>query len=167
MTGFFHFYNRPSAVMTMMKACQCPMTGFFHFYLDSFVSAAAPYCWCQCPMTGFFHFYDSFDKERGIYCGYVSMPYDGLFSFLQTLSFDERREPCTCQCPMTGFFHFYFFTTCSQTSENVVSMPYDGLFSFLRSWWKERGRESTSSVNALWRAFFISTNSGGPSLSLK
>ena len=89
----------------------------------------------------------------------VSMPYDGLFSFLLL----ERGHPVPlhgkgCQCPMTGFFHFYeAHYGFKHIIVDEVSMPYDGLFSFLPS-----GRRlttvSSGGVNALWRAFFISTS---------
>ena len=57
-------------------------------------------------MTGFFHFYI---LRYGIHPkvgANVSMPYDGLFSFLL----------CTCLL---------------LNDHRTVSMPYDGLFSFL------------------------------------
>ena len=84
-------------------------------------------------MTGFFHFYNR-KAELIALRETVSMPYDGLFSFLQAARRHIQRGRVMCQCPMTGFFHFYKHDE-ERYSEFIqkVSMPYDGLFSFLPS----------------------------------
>ena len=167
------------AVMAALRTCQCPMTGFFHFYWPGRRTGIHEWTGCQCPMTGFFHFYFNFFRSWRRRCSCVnalwraffistkinrdhpkcsrrvSMPYDGLFSFLRFAGIHGARV-FACQCPMTGFFHFYrqrifqvirdyvgvnalwqaFFISTrddpwSQGQWNRVSMPYDGLFSFL------------------------------------
>ena len=60
------------------------------------------------------------------------MPYDGLFSFLPL---SPKLQP---------------------GSDKNVSMPYDGLFSFLLCVSANKVLDAWG-VNALWRAFFIST----------
>ena len=95
----------------------------------------------------------------------VSMPYFGLFSFLQNLFFRSRPRKM-CQCPTSGFSHFYTpsfpmttksFPMCqcptsgfshfyppqirsTRTIGLIVSMPYFGLFSFLHG---EKTNEET------------------------
>ena len=64
----------------------------------------------------------------------VSMPYDGLFSFLHDLCIYKKIK-----------------------KGGRVSMPYDGLFSFLLTGRQNCTSTSPRGVNALWRAFFIST----------
>ena len=203
MTGFFHFYQKVWELGSEFDVCQCPMTGFFHFYLEG---GGTPnlILRCQCPMTGFFHFYRPSSTQRKKMSGVnalwraffistplmlrkerfteVSMPYDGLFSFLRTDNGEQEKKISDsvnalwraffistqlaagvivydvggCQCPMTGFFHFYRRTGTFGIWGSAVSMPYDGLFSFLPELHPWRGK-IWQCVNALWRAFFIST----------
>ena len=203
--AFFISTTREGDVVKYSSAgCQCPMTGFFHFY----TAYTTPPCRsraCQCPMTGFFHFYTAAREADDVIFGGVSMPYDGLFSFLPMRTHGTQSSFRGCQCPMTGFFHFYLCSSSSWDEKDLcqcpmtgffhfyggdccragsskqcqcpmtgffhfyapgresrfdeyrhVSMPYDGLFSFLHG--NGRSRVWTSyCVNALWRAFFIST----------
>ena len=66
------------------------------------------------------------------------MPYVGRSSFLLNLTPHEVNIVTLCQCPMSGVLHFY---------RNLISTFYD----------------IQKSVNALCRAFFISTlTSGNP-----
>ena len=58
-------------------------------------------------MTGFFHFYSVVVEFIEDSTDLVSMPYDGLFSFLPRKYTDKGATTAWCQCPMTGFFHFY------------------------------------------------------------
>ena len=108
------------------------MTGFFHFYRAVRQSSSHPQKGCQCPMTGFFHFY-SIRPQAGGWKNCVSMPYDGLFSFLHGIPLVISHR-------------------------SSVSMPYDGLFSFL-PYINGVMSAQEECVNALWRAFFISTMS--------
>ena len=135
MTGFFHFYSYAKKAQSSIHRCmcQCPMTGFFHFYLEKCKAKRAeqavsmPYdglfsflplhrqyyegilCRkCQCPMTGFFHFCIPCSILTGSRGRMVSMPYDGLFSFLRPSNLRRiQHGKKKCQYPMTGFFHFY------------------------------------------------------------
>ena len=86
--------------------CQCPTTGFFHFYkkMNSFRSNRPR---VSMPYDGLFSFLHS---GNGVsHQGYrsVSMPYDGLFSFLRYFGPSAGHTKYVCQCPTTGFFHFY------------------------------------------------------------
>ena len=47
-------------------------------------------------MTGFFHFYGELAKELKKSERSVSMPYDGLFSFLRYAETDERGHRSAC-----------------------------------------------------------------------
>ena len=85
------------------------------------------------------------------------MPYDGLFSFLLVVGICNDPDDNGCQCPMTGFFHFYWIMKNTKTTAFTVSMPYDGLFSFLHICRRRNQTWGSCGVNALWRAFFIST----------
>ena len=66
-----------------------------------------------------------------------------------------------CQCPMTGFFISTVNRMGFVEGQQAVSMPYDGLFSFLLP--EDLLLKMAKGVNALWRAFFISTGKHGTS----
>ena len=90
-------------------------------------------------MTGFFHFYVlAVMMSLLLYIAGVSMPYDGLFSFLPHWDRkDSRYATRVCQCPMTGFF----ISTKEEEMKKVafiVSMPYDGLFHFYAHYCQRR-----------------------------
>ena len=81
-------------------------------------------------MTGFFHFYDC-GVCVGVLQQPVSMPYDGLISFL----LDNLEEECDggqVSIPYDGLISFLrrMYQKFSG-AYLVVSMPYDGLISFL------------------------------------
>ena len=85
---------------------------------------------CQCPSTGLHHFYRKFSEDE-IEQMYVSMPFNGLTSFLhaesQACNRNKRKVSMpfngltsflhfengalffydVCQCPSTGLHHFY------------------------------------------------------------
>ena len=86
---------------------------------------------CQCPMTGFFHFYVVRPSFSSLHIRRVSMPYDGLFSFLQN-PFHYHRIRGMC---VNALWRAFFISTeekkMKEKIEKMVSMPYDGLFSFL------------------------------------
>ena len=128
--GLFSFLlEEPPCLRSYSCRCQCPMTGFFHFYryfgikttltedgvnalwraffisTEDILQQLVDSRGCQCPMTGFFHFY-RYRVRSSVHKYTVSMPYDGLFSFLR-IRWYGRRKRSRCQCPMTGFFHFY------------------------------------------------------------
>ena len=87
--------------------------------------------WCQYPMSGVLHFYvDRNEKKENL--RNVSMSYVGLSSFLQLLEDDKMDALELCQCPVSGVLHFY-------TVEHHAVCEHDNC------------------VNALCRAFFIST----------
>ena len=110
----------------------------------------------------------------------VSMPYDGLFSFLRKTFCSNWSTPggvnalwraffistdtvfvaaftnIRCQCPMTGFFHFYGYAGMVAGSDRGVNALWRAFFistiyNYIRS-------QADKCVNALWRAFFISTS---------
>ena len=87
---------------------------------------------CQCPQSGFLHFYH-----------------------LNPLTFEKNEK--MCQCPQSGFLHFYILKTKSKQRSSIVSMPSVGLSSFLPRR-QQRSRRQQGCVNALSRAFFISTD---------
>ena len=60
----------------------------------------------------------------------VSMPFNGLTSFLPTLEATYTPED-VCQCPSTGLHHFYGNCTDQCFLQHSVSMPFNGLTSFL------------------------------------
>ncbi len=62
-----------------------------------------------------------------------------------------------CQCPLSGFFHFYKKKDKMEIIKKGVSMPFIGLFPFLLKLMKHHYSRRIYSVNALYRAFSIST----------
>ena len=136
-----------------------PYDGLFSFLLIWRSAIYVSWCGrCQCPMTGFFHFYLALAYAGTVHKSQVSMPYDGLFSFLLQHGMGMTISVDRVSMPYDGLFSF--LPCCSQRTCCrrfwAVSMPYDGLFSFLR---KLSGTApcTAKGVNALWRAFFIST----------
>ena len=107
LTGLLHFYCKKTDFINQIKVCQCPSTGLHHFYgvirLQKYVispcvnalqrayiisttatataNMTTPQV-CQCPSTGLHHFYGK-DARCCSKCEYVSMPFNGLTSFLQ------------------------------------------------------------------------------------
>ena len=124
------------------------MTGFFHFYPTT-KTTGEKYDMVSMPYDGLFSFLLSMKKWEDICPCMVSMPYDGLFSFLQRIIPVSDADYSKCQCPMTGFFHFYLrrYLNCGMRTGRV-SMPYDGLFSFLPSMYRNSLTYSAG-VNAL------------------
>ena len=207
--GLFSFLRSLKRLHRLCRRrwCQCPMTGFFHFYYCSDCYCNSRSSRCQCPMTGFFHFYsrkaasgqESQDGVNALWRAFfistlrtfsrkrakespVSMPYDGLFSFLLRRSYPQSRQQIMCQCPMTGFFHFYrrrpgiqrncwgcqcpmtgFFHFYGIPTDEVHAVcgcqcPMTGFFHFYEETESKKLRKRYDGVNALWRAFFISTD---------
>ncbi len=85
------------------------------------------------------------------------MPYDGLFSFLRGEYMNNACTTVMCQCPMTGFFHFY------SGDDDVPTSGIYGVNALWRAFFISTEKLRTHrevrkfGVNALWRAFFIST----------
>ena len=158
MTGFFHFYG---IVLRCHRGwyirCQCPMTGFFHFYRFG-TGLESSLLECQCPMTGFFHFYRSSSKGSK-WPPDVSMPYDGLFSFLLWRSppVPERVRG------VNALWRAFFISTYGDWSREDASRCFcvNALWRafFISTWNRGHWHRSSIRVNALWRAFFISTSS--------
>ena len=90
---------------------------------------------------------------------FLIMCFNWLLPFLhietdKSLLYSER-----CQCPLSGFLHFYTHSNrCRTHSRMAVSMPFIGLSPFLPG---HLLLHSTNliCVNALYRAFSISTRS--------
>ena len=91
---------------------------------------------CQCPLTGFFHFYSLGDYMKAAkYIG-VSMPFNGLPSFLQEVT-DFMSKDKRCQCPLTGFFHFHKVTFVIEGVEvKECQCPLTGFFHFYPATWE-------------------------------
>ena len=147
---------------TSQCMCQCPMTGFFHFYVCAVYYANAS---MKCVNALWRAFFISTDLRETLEYDFnvgVNALWRAFFISTAANAVEQYEEMGWCQCPMTGFFHFYTLTSKSVRYRSMgVSMPYDGLFSFLRI-----GRYDVAApvhcggVNALWRAFFISTPLG-------
>ena len=60
----------------------------------------------QCPSTGYIHFYKAGKLITAKKIS-VSMPFNGLTSFLQNGNCFCVFEFYMCQCPSTGYIHFY------------------------------------------------------------
>ena len=126
---------------------------FLHYYHDHFCSLQHS---VSMPYDGLFSF-----LLRWLWLTMVklqvSMPYDGLFSFLRSgrRCQGPRREG-RCQCPMTGFFHFYEENKMFSIFNKKCQCPMTGFFHFY-SRDSQNGFPVQMCVNALWRAFFIST----------
>ena len=87
---------------------------------------------CQCPISGVSHFY--VPKKNVV-----------------------MRNVVACQCPISGVSHFYELTYSVAGNTITVSMPYIGRFSFLLAVPSDYNWYSMQGVNALYRAFLIST----------
>ena len=85
------------------------------------------------PYTGLFQFLQN--GHRGIRSrGGVSMPYTGLFQFLQTVNDYVNKYVLPVSMPYTGLFQFLRKEVPGERRYCFrVSMPYTGLFQFLRS----------------------------------
>ena len=107
------------------------MTGFFHFY-DCGVCVGVLQQPVSMPYDGLISFLlDNLEEE----CdgGQVSIPYDGLISFLRRMYQKFSGAYLVVSMPYDGLFSFLHCTldNADMRSTNLVSMPYDGLFSFL------------------------------------
>ena len=80
LTGYLHFYGYCIPVQKPVWMCQCPLTGYLHFYANGPGCRISIFV-CQCPLTGYLHFYTCNDNTIR-YKLYVSMPFNGLSSFL-------------------------------------------------------------------------------------
>ena len=91
----------------------------------------------------------------------VSMPYIGLSSFLPELIFLGEEECGMCQCPISGFLHFYMCYPMLIKIGGMCQCPISGFLHFYVE--EVVNTLFASCVNALYRAFFISTlTSGNP-----
>lgn len=66
-----------------------------------------------------------------------------------------------CQCPTTGLLHFYLEEITQEIVNNIVSMPYNGLIPFLPNERLAQDMQLQTRVNALQRAYSISTLKSG------
>ena len=112
--------------------CQCPQSCFLHFY-TFYIFGYKNFKRCQCPQSCFLHFYN-INFETNLELTNVSMPSVVLSSFLRTCYSGCRSIHQACQCPQSCFLHFYQLITRLAIGK-------------------------TKCVNALSRAFFISTAS--------
>ncbi len=142
---------------TSQCMCQCPMTGFFHFYVCAVYYANAS---MKCVNALWRAFFISTDLRETLEYDFnvgVNALWRAFFISTAANAVEQYEEMGWCQCPMTGFFHFYKHIRKAINLIQKVSMPYDGLFSFLHLNLEECKIQEYGGVNALWRAFFIST----------
>ena len=139
-----------------------PCIGRSSFLYNSF-------CWfnylcdmCQCPMSGVLHFYLSCGF-LWIYHTNVSMPYVGRSSFLRCYFYTQKLRRKRVSMPYVGRSSFLLHKQQQKMQTQLhVSMPYVGRSSFLQDMEMVQ-KEILDCVNALCRAFFISTlTSGNP-----
>ncbi len=128
---------------------------------------------CQCPSTGLHHFYDLPTGKRlkasksvnALQRAYiistsryadkilelfkVSMPFNGLTSFLPVYAQNNYKNNDVCQCPSTGLHHFYYKTSSWLVNGSVMCQcPSTGLHHFYKIYCQGWGR-NTACVNAL------------------
>ena len=106
------------------------MSGLPHFYPEYCVRDAILRAMCQCPMSGLPHFYAEWLREQG-YQRYVSMPYVGLTSFPQNLSWIHLRILLSVNALCRAYLISTAATLVYTVYQDVVSMPCVGLTSFL------------------------------------
>ena len=86
------------------------------------------------------------------------MPFIGLSPFLHLAKAAASLMMDACQCPLSGFLHFYMAgVTVELKKRHTVSMPFIGLSPFLPPVTKQEKQLLLQCVNALYRAFSIST----------
>ena len=111
-----------------------PFNGLTSFLRGDKIAKVCNISVCQCPSTGLHHFYNSHSYCKYDNTTSVSMPFNGLTSFLQALNPLYNFLMKLCQCPSTGLHHFYM--SCRKPLKHWpwkdVSMPFNGLTSFLR-----------------------------------
>ena len=84
----------------------------------------------SCPLTGFLHFYNPYILERGTVLN-VSMPFNGLSSFLRYNTYQSRQKRHMYQCPLTGFLYFYKTNFFSENDDALVyQCPLTGFLYF-------------------------------------
>ena len=94
--------------------------------------------------------YGKFKSVRGL----VSMPFIGLLPFLHLAKAAASLMMDACQCPLSGFLHFYVVrTSVAGQRYGLCQCPLSG-FLHLND---IMDREAVYCVNALYRAFSIST----------
>ena len=82
----------------------------------------------------------------------------GLSPFLHLAKAAASLMMDACQCPLSGFLHFYMAgVTAELKKRHTVSMPFIGLSPFLLPVTKQEKQLLLQCVNALYRAFSIST----------
>ena len=110
----------------------------------------------QCPLTGFLHFYRSIKFYRKTIN--VSMPFNGLSSFLRYNTYQSRQKRHMYQCPLTGFLYFYKTNFFSENDDALVyQCPLTG-FLYFYTFRDLNTIMNQHCINALSRAFFISTS---------
>ena len=86
------------------------------------------------------------------------MPCLGLTSFLRCTDTRIACEELVCQCPVSGLLHFYYVVNGKECTSYTCQCPVSGLLHFYKGiiggWNYDK-----KSVNALSRAYFISTTS--------
>ena len=116
---------------------------------------------CQCPSTGYLHFY-GITGSRLLLLQCVSMPFNGLPSFLRSRDFAEMHEcMLQCQCPSTGYLHFYLEYASEELKDDaeiVCQCPSTGYLHFYPGDDVSCSYRHFVCVNALQRATFISTH---------
>ena len=86
------------------------------------------------------------------------MPCGGLTPFLPSWTASNVPFAGGCQCPVAGLLHFYrFFRFGARGYRYRVSMPCGGLTPFLLGEAMDDPEIALLCVNALWRAYSIST----------
>ena len=111
---------------------------------------------CQCPQSCFLHFYVRIFAKKNFRL-LVSMPSVVLSSFLRESDCLLWSEYDRCQCPQSCFLHFY--KSCVgcwlvMSCVNALSRAF-----FISTNDENNNKRNYKRVNALSRAFFISTHS--------
>ena len=103
----------------------------------------------QCPLTGYLHFYSWWGRScAGWY--YVSMPFNGLSSFLHISIQELRTVNESVSMPFNGLSSFLpTWTWIWEKKYHMVSMLFNGLSSFLLFPWAW-GRVEVSCVSMLF-----------------
>ena len=155
LTGLLHFYCKKTDFINQIKVCQCPSTGLHHFYqlwrllmlqktcvnVLQRAASISTLCMFKCSrysIKGVNALQRAASistlKENSLFLDgtLVSMPFNGLTSFLHVAPLEHRdfwkwcvnalqrayiistayypsqfTMPCVCQCPSTGLHHFY------------------------------------------------------------
>ena len=137
-----------------LDLCQCPQSCFLHFYW--YLRTCILLSLCVNALSRAFFISTEEIMTKTMNSATVSMPSVVLSSFLHKTTIDVVGGTIMCQCPQSCFLHFYLSATSQPKTSFMCQCPQS---CFLHFYLPHLiiANPFLGGVNALSRAFFIST----------